>query len=265
MFQRSLAAFILFSWVSGASHSQESPDLVTDRPDQTESASIVPEGAVQLEIGALATRVHENFSDTDVIEFPGTLVRVGLSESLELRVGWVGYVWVEEVSEGRFEGDGGGDAELGFKYRFFREAGRLPEMAVLVSTSVPVGDEDLTSDEVDPALRLAFGHTLSERLSLGYNVGIGWESGYDFDTSTLFSYVYTVALGVGLSERTGAFVELFGEIPGNAPGDPAHSFDGGFTFLLRDNVQFDVAGGVGLSDAAEDWFAGVGLSVRLPR
>ena len=60
-------------------------------------------------------------------------------------------------------------------------------------------------------------------------------------------------------------MELFGESGGSAPGGPANAFDGGFTFLVRDNVQFDVAGGVGLSDGADDWFVGVGLSVRWPR
>ncbi len=120
---------------------------------------------------------------------------------------------------------------------------------------------------MDPALRLSFAHTLSERLSLGYNVGIGWESGPGGDggTTTLSSYLYTVALGIGLSDRVGAFVELFGDVPASAPGGPANSFDGGFTFLVRDNLQFDVAAGAGLSDAADDWFAGVGISVRWPR
>ena len=28
--------------------------------------------------------------------------------------------------------------------------------------------------------------------------------------------------------------------------------------------ELDIAGGVGLSDAAEDWFVGLGLSVRWP-
>ena len=38
-----------------------------------------------------------------------------------------------------------------------------------------------------------------------------------------------------------------------------------FTYLLRDNIQADFAGGVGLSSAAGDWFVGLGISARFPR
>jgi hypothetical protein len=70
---------------------------------------------------------------------------------------------------------------------------------------------------------------------------------------------------MGLTERLGAFVEFFGDIPtfSNSPG-PANSFDGGFTYLLSNNVQLDASAGVGLSQAAEDWFASIGVSFRLP-
>ncbi|MBI2435836.1 MAG: transporter, partial [Candidatus Hydrogenedentes bacterium] len=48
-------------------------------------------------------------------------------------------------------------------------------------------------------------------------------------------------------------------------GGPAHSLDGGFTFLLRENIQWDLFVGVGLSDDADDWFVGTGLCFRFPR
>jgi hypothetical protein len=37
---------------------------------------------------------------------------------------------------------------------------------------------------------------------------------------------------------------------------------GGFTFLVSDNIQWDIRGGVGLNDEADDYFVGTGLSVR---
>ena len=70
---------------------------------------------------------------------------------------------------------------------------------------------------------------------------------------------------MGLSERAGLFVEVFGDIPFNATGGPRNSFDGGLTFLIRDNLQIDGAAGVGLSDSADDWSVGLGITVRLPR
>lgn len=238
-------------------------DLVTDRPDQTESPVTVDPGFVQLEIGALFT--HDD--DVNTFEVPGTLLRIGIVERLELRIGWTGYVSQDQEAEGLFDDSGIGDAELGVKVRLRDEKGRAPEMAVLVAASLPVGDDAFTSDRVDPSIRLAVAHTLTERLGLGYNVGVAWasEPAVDGGTATLSSYLYTLSLAIGLSDRAGAFVELYGEVPGSAPGDPTHAFDGGFTFLLRRSVQLDVAGGVGLTDETDDWFVGVGLSARWPR
>ncbi len=260
------ASFIL---LPASGHAQEVPglvpDLVTDRPDQTESSVVVPPGSVQVEAGWTYTRDDEDGARLETHEAPGTLVRIGLVEKVELRVGWTGFVDAE-VRTPRFQAgvDGVGDADLGVKVHLASERGSRPETALLVSTSVPVGDDAFTSDRFDPAFRLAFSHTLSERVGLGYNVGLGFESapGASGELDTLSTAFYTVALGFGLSEKWGAFVELFGDLPASAPGDPAHSFDGGFTYLVRDTLQLDVAGGVGLSDEADDWFVGIGVSAR---
>ncbi len=259
--------FMVLSPVTGLLGAAGAAELVTDRPDQTESSVVVPKGAWQYELGWTYSRDDEDGVRLETHEVPGTLLRVGLSERVELRIGWAGQI-ESKVSAGDLSADfdGLGDAELGAKIHLAEERGARPETAVLLSTSVPVGEGAFTTDRWDPELRLAFAHTLSDSVDLGYNLGLGFESslGDDGDRDTLSSAFYTLAVGFGLSDRLGAFVELFGDFPASAPGDPAHSFDGGFTYLLRPNLQLDLAGGVGLSDAADDWFVGLGVSVRLP-
>ena len=41
-----------------------------------------------------------------------------------------------------------------------------------------------------------------------------------------------------------------------------HYFDGGFTYRVSNNLQLDVRGGVGLNEAAADYFTGAGAVVR---
>ena len=57
--------------------SAQTPDLVTDRPDQTASAAAMPRGLVQVETGYLFARKDR----VDTFEVPGTLVRSGRSRS----------------------------------------------------------------------------------------------------------------------------------------------------------------------------------------
>ena len=81
---------------------------------------------------------------------------------------------------------------------------------------------------------------------------------------SLSFFTYTVALGMDVSNRWGAFVEVFGDLPVEVPGGAANSVDGGFTFLVRDNLQLDLSAGAGLTDGVPDRFLGLGLSVRIP-
>jgi hypothetical protein len=262
--------------IASESTDRNLPELVTDRPDQTESSILVPPGFVQLESGWTFTHEDEGGVRVDSHALPGTLVRIGIVDELELRVGWAGYL-SEESKEGGVEvdADGAGDAEIGVKLHLWGP-GPYPQArdelapssgAIIVSSSLPIGADEFTSDRFDPSFRFSASHSLAADLSLGYNVGMIWESRTDPSggRDTLSDYFYTVALGFGdIAPRVSAFVELFGEIPASAPGGPRHSLDGGFTFLVRPNLQLDLFGGVGLSEDADDWFAGAGISVRLP-
>ena len=90
------------------------PDLVTDRPDQTESPTVVRRGSFQVETGYLFARDD----GVDRFEVPGTLFRIGLGGRTELRVGYAGVVG----SEGR---RGSGDSAIGAKVNLLQTAAPL--------------------------------------------------------------------------------------------------------------------------------------------
>jgi len=243
------------------------PDLVTDRPDQTESSITVAPGYGQLEFGWTHVEDDEDV-DVRVDSAPETLVRVGMLENLELRFGFDGYIWAEVDSPGARSQrhDGAGDMDIGLKYKLWHEDGWLPQTALLAGTTLPTGARAFSSERFDPSVRLACSHTLSDTLGLGYNLAGIWQSDEDDtgDRDTTASVAYSVVLGIALSQRLGTFIEFFGDAP-TAAGKPANSVDTGFTYLLADNLQIDVLGGVALSEAADDWFIGTGLVYRLPQ
>ena len=234
--------------------SAQSPDMVTDRPDQTESATVVPRGLIQVETGYQFARDD----GVDGYAVPGTLVRIGLAARTELRIGHAGIVG----GDGRH---GAGDSELGAKINLIEHAdGWRPELALLSSLSLPTGAHGFSSDGADPSFLVAFAHEIAPRLSVGYNVGAAWESSPDQPDRDAF-IVYSLALGVGLTDRLGAFFEVFGDRQVTGTIAAGTSVDGGLTFLLTDIVQLDIYVGRGLRGPTDDLFAGTGLSFRLPR
>jgi hypothetical protein len=100
-------------------------------------------------------------------------------------------------------------------------------------------------------------HTISERLSLGYNLGAEWNG----DTPVP-SYYYSIVFGMDVAKKAGAFLEFFGLIPEEDSG--THLIDAGLTYLIRPNLQLDTSGGIGLNEEATDFFINFGISYRLP-
>jgi len=257
----SRAITLLMCFVTAPATAQGPGPIDTDRPDQTESSALVPARHAQLEFG-LAYTVDS--PDSELLEAPALLVRYGVVDRLELRFG---LPTLTTQFEGGAESDFA-DPEIGAKIALWREKGWRPEVALLAGTTTPVGSEDLSSDRIDPAFRFSFGHTLPRGFALGYNLGAAWETSPEEDGSgrdARSRFEYTTALGYDFSERWGCFVELFGDAPLTDSGGPAHSFDGGLTYLLRENLQLDLAAGFGLNAEALDWFITAGLSLRLPR
>lgn len=230
-------------------------ELVTDRPDQTESAVVVPEGTLQVELG-----VGTGGDDEETVEVPGTLLRYGLSRRLEARLAWPGWIRVESGGD---EVSGLGDPEVGVKLALRSQ----PELAVLAHLSLPWGEDEVGAEDPLPSLRLAGAHEISPRVGLGWNAGLAANSALTAGgrARVLSRWMYTAALGFELSEAWGTFVEVFGDFPASDPEPATHSFDAGLTYLLHPRLQLDLAAGAGLEGDAPDWFAGAGVSFRLPR
>ena len=239
----------------GASAQPQAPELVTDRPDQTESAVAMPQGLVQVETGYLFARAHDG---ADTHTAPGTLVRIGLGGRTELRLGHTGIIG----SGGR---RGAGDSEIGAKVNLIPVAdGWRPQLAVLGGLSLPTGADRYSSGGADPSFLFAFAHDLAPRLSLGYNAGAAWESVAGHPDRDAF-IVYSLVLGVSLTDRLGTFLEVFGDRQVTGAAATSASVDAGFTLLLDDLVQWDVSVGRRLHGPAEELFVGTGLSFRVPR
>jgi hypothetical protein len=248
--------------------SDESP-LVSDRPDFTESTETIPVGRLQLELGYTFTYDSEDGQRRRDHSAPELLLRIGLFECAELRLGWDGYSWFDEKTSERTDAGryrhheestaASNDVSLGVKVKLAEQAGWRPHFGIIAAVTVPTGSTSLTSSDVDPELVVAWAYDLTEQLTIAGNLGVGWPT----EESERFVQSFgSVALGVGLTDRIGMYTEYFGIFPNADRTDCAHSFNAGFTYLLHEDLQFDIRAGFGLNEEADDFFSGVGLVWR---
>ena len=251
--------FILLS-LGLLAQEETSADLITDRPDQTESSSVVPLRSLQVETGFMLENKETNTFKKQSFAYNTTLLRYGLLENFELRVGleYLGEELLLKNTNFNSSHSGLSPIYTGFKVKITEEDAWKPEVAFLGGLVLPFpADKSFKPLYTAANLRFAVSHTLSDRISLGYNLGAEWDG-----QTALPRYFYSVALGVGVTDKLGAFVESYGLIAEN--GNAEHLVDAGFTFLILPNFQFDVSGGIGLNDDAIDNFVSVGLTYRLP-
>lgn len=264
-----LNAGILAAAIASPAWAQDRPGpLVTDRPDQTESTEIVPTGSVQIEAGWVFAKNDDGAAAVRVHTVPQALARIGLAPRVELRLGFAGWSRVERDGVGPpVVMSGAGDLDAGFKYRLADGVGARPAIALIGAVALPTANQGFGGERPDPTVRLAFANGLSERVALGYNVGVAVSSAPNGagGTATFVDALYTLAFGFALAPGVGAFAESFGTLPVSGDVGSQHALDGGFTVLVSDNLQFDMSGGVGLNRAADDWFLGAGVALRIPR
>ena len=254
----------LFRWWS-APDITGGPDfdepIVTDRPDFTEASVTVGRNVLQFESGYTFIENDDDGVRVRTHSLGELLFRYGaFADWFELRFGVLPVV--ESTRDGFGSGTESGveDLYFGAKLALTPQAGILPEMAIVPQVTVPAGSNHFTADETLPGVNLLYGWDVNDVLSTGGSTQVNRsvDAGGDY---TEWAQSWTV--GYALTERVGSYAEWFAFFPQNADeAQTEHYFNGGFTVLLTDDVQWDLRGGVGLNDAAGDLFCGTGLSMR---
>ncbi|WP_333599098.1 transporter [Flavobacterium sp.] len=244
-----LKTFYFLLLFSGISFAQKQEPIEADRPDQTETPAIVPKGMFQVETG-FTFQKNERHSQT--LNLPSTLWKYGVNENLELRL--ITEFVSEKINAEKLSGFT--PVLLGFKVSLCEEKGIFPKTSFIGHLSLPnAASSNYKTDYMAPEFRFTMQHSLSEKLSLGYNLGCEWDGFTPAPT-----YIYTLTTGYSITENLGSYVELFGFAPQDDSAN--HNLDGGVTYLITDNFMVDLSSGVGLTDNAPDHYFALGFSFR---
>jgi len=242
--------------------------IVTDRPGFSDSVALVPRGHLQLEGGYSFFYDREGRNRTQTSTFPEGSLRIGLVDWFELRVKWTGWSLTNTLSRGETRAgreinvtdsvNGTTDLSLGFKSPLTKQDGLIPTLSIIPALSVPVGSESKSTGDVDPEIRLAYAWTI-DKFTL---YGVGLAAGVSDSEGRFFQAGASCAAAYQFTDKFAGIVEYFGLYPAVRGADCSQNINIMATYLITENIQFDIRAGFGLNEQADDFSTSAGLSFR---
>lgn len=144
---------------------------------------------------------------------------------------------------------------VGVRYNIIEGTGFQPSFGFQTEVALNVVDEDYNTEEIAPSFMLMHSQALSETFTLTTNWGVAW-NGNDNDPAGL--YVINVAFPI--TDKLGGFIENYGTLVG---GDLDARWDTGLGYLINNDFQLDISGGLGRNQGLTDWFIDAGISWRV--
>ena len=225
----------------------------TDRPDQTESAGIVPKNYFQAEIGF---NKENTYFDNYNLVYPTALLKYGFNK-FELRLETVFLSICEQRIPGSKWTTGFLPVEIGFKALITEEKKIIPRTSFIAHLGIPMlASPSFKMDHAAPSFRFTMQKTISSHIGIGANLGAAWDG---FQPTPVWLYTFSPGFNVG--KKWYMYLEAFGFILKNEL--PQHNLDGGIAYYLTNDLKVDVSGGFGISEASPKNYFALGISFRI--
>lgn len=230
--------------------------IVTDRPDFVEAASIVAPLSLQIETSFTRSHDETALSETTTWATP-TLFRLGLIPGLEARVESEWYV--NQDVQLLPTADGLADIAVGLKGEVPLPAGpAVPALVWIVHADLPSGSDAFKGSGVRPSLRLVAEWELPHGFALGAMPGVIYDNG---TAGRFWAGIFGLVIGKAWTDKVRSFIEVaFDQLAADSDGGTTGSFNLGGAYLLTNRLQLDGAASIGINDASDDFVFTVGLS-----
>lgn len=212
--------------------------IITDRPDQTESAVTLEKGRLQIESGILNQAEGEESNRHRTISIPTNLFRYGISKKAELRL--VLQLDGFQASEDDAYHFSLGSIELGTKIVLNQTEDPKVQIALLSHLALSKNNWRQFTDQLGFLNRISIAHDVTQNSNIGYNFG------YNHYTKGEGNFIYTVAIGYTLTKKLSIYIEPYGSIFSDSA--PLSNFDYGFAYLINSNLQIDLSFGLGFNN-----------------
>jgi hypothetical protein len=241
--------------------------LCAERPGITINECTIEPGHFQIET-ALAdwTRETRGGDRTDTILAGDSLLRVGVADEFEVRLGWTPYGHVRDRQDGTIDNTNGvGDVTIGLKRNLIdaQKHGNVGlSFAVLPFATLPVGREPIGDGTWSAGAQLPIGYRVSKTLKFELTPIV--EAAADEDGRGRHA-LYSAAVGAKVDFSEAVSLQI--EAEGLRDDDPDREKRGtqalgalSIGIQPDDKSQFDVGAVVGLDRAAPDIELSVGVT-----
>jgi hypothetical protein len=222
-------------------------EIITDRPDVTNSSVVIPAGSLQIENG-----VNLSARDGDrSIDGTNTRLRFGIANCLEFLVDTSTYF--ANVSNPR--NSGFSDVAPALKWQISPVPGKV-DLSAVFGVALPTGTANIAGRGAQPYLQFPWSWELRGGWGLS---GMFTEFFRPSDPSSKRITETTFVIEKKVTGRASLFVEYVGDYPEN--GNPAQLLNSGGLYRLGQNQQVDFHVALGLNHGAPSYIVGVGYSV----
>lgn len=248
---------------------EEMRELITDRPDKTESPYSVDAGHFQIETDiATFTRDHNKDNGANVRSSGTTVMlnnfKAGLTNDIDLQIVMESYSRsraTDYVAGQRDVAEGFGDITTRVKFNIWGNDEGDTALALMPFVKFPTNQDDLGNDAVEGGLIVPLAIALPHDLGLGLMTQMNWNEDADGNGYSP-EYVNSITLGIPLTEGLGMYTELWSAKSTDTGAEWQASFDVGFTYGMTDDLQLDIGLNTGLTDATDDYNPFIGFSWR---
>lgn len=263
------AMALLMALACGTARAQEQAaerqePISADRPDFVESSEVIGKGRIQIETSFLTERERNDEERQRSLSMP-TLLRVGLSEALELRIESDGRTvqhTTQQATGERTTTAGYADTAFGLLWHAADARGMRPSVGVLASAELPTGSKRLRGEGVRPSLRVVGEWDLPGEMGLGLMPGIGVERSGETGRHTYG--IFGAVLAKEFNPRLRGLVQLaMPQIARSRHGGTEASLGVGAAYLISNDCQIDTLFSRGLNHRRPYASWTVGLSFRL--
>jgi hypothetical protein len=234
-------------------------EIEVDRPELTESAKLVPRGAIQLESGVAFSRERQAGLAPERTFQAEADLRIGLARNVELNLGWDPLVRVR----GSDDDTGVGDVTLGVRYRFVESSEDVPwppHVAVKVFAKLPAAEEPLGTGRPDFGALLLASFELPLDFELEVNLGAA-AIGQTRPNGYLAQALAAASLSRDLAPSLLGFFEVLFNSRDEHGGRLQFAVNAGLIYRLTSTLAVDAGVQTSLVGQGPDYVVRTGLSV----